>query len=98
MQKKRSTTCLHVSLANTNAWRGRRFWPKREPTERQSPDDLEAFREKAGCSHRGYVANITEYCDYENSLQLITKVQVEPNNTDDAQILVEALPHLSGAC
>jgi len=35
------------------------------------------------------VANISEYCDPENSLQLITKVQVEPNNTDDAQMLVE---------
>jgi hypothetical protein len=61
----------------------------------QSPDDLEAaYREKAGRSHRGYVANITESCDPENSLQLITKVQVEPNNTDDAHMLVEALPNL----
>ena len=61
----------------------------------QSPDDLEAaYREKAGRSHRGYVANITESCDPENSLQLVTKVQVEPNNTDDAQMLVEALPNL----
>ena len=61
----------------------------------QSPDDLEAaYREKAGRSHRGYVANITESCDPENSLQLITKVQVEPNNTDDARMLVEALPNL----
>ncbi|MBW2072949.1 MAG: DDE transposase, partial [Deltaproteobacteria bacterium] len=40
----------------------------------QSPDDLEAaYREKAGRSHRGYVANITESCDPDNSLQLITK-------------------------
>jgi hypothetical protein len=61
----------------------------------QSPDDLEAtYREKAGRSHRGYVANITETCDPDNSLQLITKVQVEPNNTDDARMLVEALPNL----
>jgi len=61
----------------------------------QSTDDMEAaYREKAGRSHRGYVANITESCDPENSLQLITKVQVEPNNTDDAQMLVEALPNL----
>ena len=61
----------------------------------QSPDDLEAaYREKAGRSHRGYVANITESCDPENSLQLSTKVQVEPNNTDDAHMLVEALPNL----
>jgi len=61
----------------------------------QSPDDMEAsYREKAGRSHRGYVANITETCDPENSVQLITKVQVEPNNTDDAQMLVDALPGL----
>jgi hypothetical protein len=61
----------------------------------QSPDDLEAaYREKAGRAHRGYVANISESCDPENSLQLITKVQVEPNNTDDARMLVEALPNL----
>jgi hypothetical protein len=61
----------------------------------QSPDDLEAtYREKACRSHRGYVANITESCDPENSLQLITQVQVEPNNTDDAHMLVEALPNL----
>ena len=46
----------------------------------QSPDDLEAaYREKAGRSHRGYVANLTESCDPENSLQLVTKVQVESN-------------------
>jgi len=61
----------------------------------QSPDDMEAsYREKAGRSHRGYVANITETCDPENSVQLITKVQVEPNNTDDARMLAEALPDL----
>jgi len=61
----------------------------------QSPDDLEAtYREKVGRSHRGYVANLTETCDPENPLQLITKVQVEPNHTDDAKMLVEALPDL----
>ena len=61
----------------------------------QSPDDLEAaYREKAGRSYRGYAANITESCDPENSLQLVTKVQVESNNTDDARMLAEALPNL----
>jgi len=61
----------------------------------QSPDDLEAtYREKAGKSHRGYVANLTETCDPENPLQLITKVQVASNHTDDAQMLIEALPNL----
>lgn len=61
----------------------------------QSPDDLEAtYREKRGKGYQGYVANVTETCDPENELQLITKVQVAPNNTDDDQFLAEALPDL----
>ncbi len=61
----------------------------------QSPDDLEAtYREKNGRGYRGYVANLSETCDPENPLQLITKVQVAPNHTDDSQLLVEALPNL----
>jgi hypothetical protein len=61
----------------------------------QSPDDLEAtYREKRGKSYRGYVTNVTETCDPENPLQLITKVQTAPNNIDDSQLLAEALPNL----
>jgi hypothetical protein len=61
----------------------------------QSPDDWEAtYRKKRGEGHIGYVANATETCDPENSLQLIVKVQVEPNTTDDASMLEEALPEL----
>ena len=69
----------------------------------QSPDDLEAtYREKRGRGYQGYVANLSETCDPENPsagsgyrpLQLITKVQVAPNNTDDSQLLAEALPNL----
>ena len=61
----------------------------------QSPDDLEAtYREKRGKSYQGYVANVTETCDPENPLQLITKVQTAPNNMDDSQLLAEALPNL----
>lgn len=61
----------------------------------QSPDDLEAtYREKRGVGYRGYVANLSETCDPENELQLITKVQVAPNNTDDDQLLAKALPNL----
>jgi len=61
----------------------------------QSPDDLEAtYREKRGVSYQGYVANVTETCNPENELQLITKVQVAANNTDDDQLLAEALPNL----
>lgn len=61
----------------------------------QSPDDLEAtYREKHGKSSRGYVANLTETCDPQNPLQLVTKVQVAPNTTDDSALLAEALPDL----
>jgi hypothetical protein len=61
----------------------------------QSLDDLEAtFRHKAGESYQGYVANISESCDEDNDVQLIVKVQVAPNNIDDAALLVEALPDL----
>jgi len=61
----------------------------------QSVDDLEAsYRTKGNAHYKGYVANLTETCDPENDLQLITKVQVAPNNTDDSQLLAEALPNL----
>ena len=58
----------------------------------QSPDDREAsYRKKSGESARGYVANITETCDPENELQLITAVSVQPNVTDDQKLLAEDL-------
>ncbi len=61
----------------------------------QSVDDLEAsYRTKGNAHYKGYVANITETCDPENELQLITNVQVAPNNIDDSQLLAEALPNL----
>jgi hypothetical protein len=63
----------------------------------QSLDDQEAtFRRKEDEEYKGYVANVTETCDPQNPLQLITKVQVAPNNRDDADLLVEALPALKG--
>jgi len=62
----------------------------------QSPDDLEAtYREKRGQGYQGYSANLTETCDPENSLQLITKTQTAPNCTDDSQLLAEVLPNLT---
>ncbi len=61
----------------------------------QSPDDVEAtYRRKNDADHRGYVANLTETCDPENKFQLINKVQVEPNNVEDAAMLEQALPDL----
>lgn len=62
----------------------------------QSPDDPEAtFRTKGRESSRGYVANITETCDQDNDLQLITAVSVAPNITDDQQLLSEDVKNLS---
>ena len=59
----------------------------------QSLDDLEVtFRRKDGHSYKGYVANLTESCDPENGAQLILDLRVAPNNTDDATLLVEAMP------
>jgi len=61
----------------------------------QSPDDWEAtYRQKRGEEHKGYVANVTETCNPENEMQLIVKVQTEPNNSDDAAMLNEVLPGL----
>jgi hypothetical protein len=61
----------------------------------QSVDDLEAtYRTKGKGHYKGYVVNISETCDPENELQLITKVQAAPNHVDDTQLLVEALPSL----
>ena len=61
----------------------------------QSPDDPEAtYRQKGQREYIGYITNITETCDPDNPLQLITQVQVAPNNTEDADLLVEALPNL----
>jgi hypothetical protein len=64
-------------------------------TSLQSPDDWEAtIREKGNGLYQGYVANITETCDPENPFQVITKIQVDPNHTDDPKLLLEALPNL----
>ena len=62
----------------------------------QSPDDSEAtYRKKSGESARGYVANITETCDAENELQLVTSVSVQSNVTDDQELLSEDIARLS---
>ena len=70
----------------------------------QSPDDPDAtYRQKNGKDYIGHVANLTETCDPENDLQLIVKVQTEPNTTDacpepcrrDADMLEEALPEIA---
>jgi hypothetical protein len=61
----------------------------------QSLDDLEAtYHIKGTQPYKGYVTNVTETCDPENEVQLITKVQVAPNNVADPSLLNEALPGL----
>ena len=61
----------------------------------QSVDDLEAtYRKKGPRAYKGYVANLSETCDPQNELQLITKIQVSPNNVNDDDLLLEALPDL----
>lgn len=63
----------------------------------QSLDDPEAsFRRKGNETYKGYVANVTETCDPHNPLQLITDVRVAPNTTEDATLLLAALPALVG--
>ena len=61
----------------------------------QSLDDLEAtYREKNRVGYKGYVANVTETCDPQNALQLITAVQVAPNTAEDSALLIAVLPEL----
>ena len=62
----------------------------------QSLSDREAtFRRKGGEGYKGYVYNISQTCDPANELQLITHIQTAPNNVDDANLLIEALPTLT---
>lgn len=61
----------------------------------QSVDDLEAtYRKKGPKGFKGYVANLSESCTPDHQLQLITQVQVAPNNQDDADLLAKSLPNL----
>ena len=61
----------------------------------QSVDDLEAtYRKKGQRAYKGYVTNLTETCHPDNEVQLITKVQTEPNTTNDNALLLAALPNL----
>ncbi|MHC4195805.1 MAG: transposase [Planctomycetota bacterium] len=54
----------------------------------QSPDDIDAaYRQKRGRHYRGQSVNITETCNPDNGLNLITDVAVCSNDTDDSKIL-----------
>jgi len=62
----------------------------------QSPDDTTAtYRKKNGEGSKGYVANITETCNKNNDIQLITTVNVEPNITDDQKLMADDLDNLA---
>ena len=61
----------------------------------RSPDDREAtYRKKGNQSYQGYVTNVTETCALKNPFQLIVQVQTAPNTTEDADLLIEAVPEL----
>jgi len=61
----------------------------------QSCDDLEAtYRRKGEKEFKGYVVNVAETCDPSNPCQLITKVQVAPNQVEDSDLMIAALPDL----
>ncbi len=61
----------------------------------QSLDDQEAtFRRKGPAEFKGYAANLSQTCHPDNEVQLITHVQVAPNNVDDADLLAQAVPEL----
>lgn len=62
----------------------------------QSPYDPQAtYREKSGESYQGYVTHLSETCDPDNSVQLITSVQTAPNQCDDGQLLAASLDDLA---
>lgn len=53
----------------------------------QTPDDIDAtYRKKGKDKAKGYVSNISETCDKENNIQLITKVSTDSNITDDQEL------------
>lgn len=54
----------------------------------QSPDDEQAtYRNKRGNQTKGFTINGTETANPENDIQLLTDVDVNPNNVDDSKIL-----------
>lgn len=61
----------------------------------QSPDDIAAtYRQKNGEHHRGRSVNFVETANPENRVNLITDVDVNPNNKDDGAVLNKRLDRL----
>jgi hypothetical protein len=65
-------------------------------TSVQSPHDPEAtYRYKHEQGYQGYVVNLSETCDPENKVQLITSVETAANCVDDGQLLADALDDMA---
>jgi hypothetical protein len=61
----------------------------------QSLADPEAtYRQKGGRAYIGYVVNVTETCEPDNPVQLIAKVQVDPNVRNDSTLMSEVVGEL----
>lgn len=62
----------------------------------QSAYDTDAtYRNKNGKKHVGYALNLSETCDDENPVQIVTHYDLAPNTTSDIELLKRALPNLS---
>jgi len=61
----------------------------------QSPDDIDAtYRKKGEKAGKGQSVNVTETANPENELNLLTDIAVEPNNTDDSDIMNDRIEPL----
>lgn len=61
----------------------------------QSPDDLDAtYREKRGKKSKGQSITVTEIANPDNPINLITDIDVNPNNIDDSKILNKRIDRL----
>jgi len=62
------------------------------PGRIESPHDPESeYHQKADQKQKGYTVNITETCNPDNPINLITNVIVEPANTSDNKLMIPAL-------
>jgi hypothetical protein len=61
----------------------------------QNPADPDAtYRSKNDESYRGYSTHVTETCNPENEVQLITHIDTVANNQDDAKVLNKNLEEI----
>jgi len=57
-------------------------------------DEDATYRKKANKSGKGYVVNLAETCNENNSVQFITDYDVKPNIASDTEIAEERLPQI----